>query len=76
MSIRLENEGQRKPLGTWSCPGAAAGRHCIGPRIDGSVPDWPGETFDLLLEVEGHPEFSSRYTLAFARTIGLKPSTP
>ena len=66
-SVRLEAGDESIALGTWRCPGTPANEHCAGPVVAGRVPASPGETFDLVVEVAGHPELSSRYTLAFAR---------
>ena len=64
-TVTLKAGGQTLALGTWHCPGTPANTHCTGPKISGVVPDWTGETFDLCLEVAGHPALSSRYTLVF-----------
>jgi beta-mannosidase len=64
---RLEAGRKSLSLGTWSCEGAAANTHCPGPTVSGHAPDWPGETFDLIVEVKDRPELNSRYTLAYAR---------
>ena len=66
-TVRLEAAGESVTLGTWTCPGTAINTHCTGPIVSGRVPDWPGETFELVVEALGQPELSSRYTLAFAR---------
>jgi hypothetical protein len=66
-SARLEAGDESIALGTWRCPGTPANEHCPGPVVTGHVPTSPGETFDLVVEVTGRPELSSRYTLAFAR---------
>ena len=66
-NVRFEGGGSSLVLGGWSCPGTAANTHCPGPAVSGRVPDWAGETFDLVIEVPGHPELASRYTLAYAR---------
>ena len=68
ISARLESGKKTVHLGLWACPGAAINTHCHGPVVTGRVPDWPGETFDLVVETAGRPELSSRYTLAFKTT--------
>jgi len=60
--------GSSTRLGAWTCPGSAAGTNCAGPVMRGVVPPCTGETFELIVEVIGQPELSSRYTLAFSRT--------
>lgn len=66
-NVRIESGAATAALGAWNCPGAAANTHGAGPVIIGRVPNWPGELFNLVVEVVGRPEWSSRYTLAFAR---------
>lgn len=66
VSLRTRNGLAR--LGSWSCPGTGAGTHGVGPVIRGVVPPRAGETFELVVEVTGRPEWSSSYTLAFSRS--------
>jgi len=65
-NARLEAGERSLSLAKWDCAGTVANTHCQGPVVTGQVPDWPGETFDLVVEVIGHPALNSRYTLAFA----------
>ncbi len=68
MKTWLESAGQRTALGTWDCPGTEPNQHLVGPVLTGLTPAAQGETFRLHIEDEGHPEFSSVYTLAFKRS--------
>jgi beta-mannosidase len=72
-NVRFEAGSVSISLGTWNCPGSAANTHRPGPEVAGRVPDCPDETFDLVVEVGGRPELSSRYTLAFSRQIPGEP---
>jgi hypothetical protein len=63
----LQTASERTELASWACPGAPANTHVVGPKVSGKVPDGTGQTFDLVLEVEGRPELGSRYTLVFKR---------
>lgn len=66
-SVHLEAGEKSLSLGTWDCAGTATNTHGAGPVVTGQVPAWPGETFDLVVEVIGRPELSSRYALAFGK---------
>ena len=48
-----------------------------GPMARYQLPGWKADRFKVLLEVEGHPEYNSEYTLAYQpRTAWQKSSTP
>jgi beta-mannosidase len=53
------------PLGEWPCPGTSANTHATGPELMTTTPSWPEALATLVVEVAGHPEWSSRYTIAF-----------
>ena len=68
IGVYLQAGDTRMPLGSWACPGSTAGTNCAGPVLQGVVPAQTGNTFELVIDVVGQPEWSSRYTLVFART--------
>jgi len=48
-----------------------------GPTVRYKLPAFKSDRFRILLEVEGHPEYNSEYTLAYQpRTIKSKRITP
>lgn len=48
-----------------------------GPTVRCQLPGWKTDRFKVLLEVEGHPEYNSEYTLAYQpRTTGRFKNTP
>ena len=65
VAVRLERMegGAEVVVGTWRCSGAAAGRHTEGPEFFAQAPDWPRGLFALVVDVQGRPEWSSRYQL-------------
>jgi beta-mannosidase len=54
-------------IARWTCPGAAANTHVVGPGARGIVPSGTGQTFNLMIEVDDYPQWNSTYTLAYAR---------
>jgi beta-mannosidase len=70
MQVRVSlvsGSGEVLEVYKWKCPGAHAGRHSAGPEVSARVPNWDGLTFELVLDVVEHPDYSSRYTLAFQK---------
>ncbi|RPI03124.1 MAG: hypothetical protein EHM72_02350 [Calditrichaeota bacterium] len=47
---------------------AEANSNVVGPTLQWKLPGWQSDRFQLLLEVEGHPEWNSTYTLLYRRT--------
>jgi hypothetical protein len=46
---------------------AEANSNIIGPTLQWKLPKWQSDRFQLLIEVEGHPEWNSVYTLLYRR---------
>ncbi|MEN8203364.1 MAG: hypothetical protein ABFS28_12270 [Bacteroidota bacterium] len=65
LSIRLRAAGEEVELLRWDFGEAPANRNLEGPTVRGILPSWDSDRFDLVLEVEGHPEYSSVYTLQY-----------
>jgi beta-mannosidase len=57
---RLDAGGTVIPLGTWVVPAGSGNQR--GPTVRGSLPTGFRGRFDLVLEVDGQPGQSSRYT--------------
>ncbi len=53
-------------LGSWEFGGAAPNTNLEGPVLKAELPPWKTGGFTLLLEVEGHPDYSSQYTFLLA----------
>ena len=50
---------------TWEFKQALQNRNIAGPTVRGVLPDWDTDRFNVVLEVEDHPEYSSSYTLLY-----------
>lgn len=60
----LENGGRSVELGRWQTPELEGNQNAAGPILTQTIPaDWKG-LFDVVLEVEGHPEEGNRITLS------------
>lgn len=62
--------GERQmELLTWKFQQAGQNQNISGPTVRGILPHWEADQFDVLLEVKGHPEYSSSYTLVYKPLI-------
>lgn len=62
---------------TWEYDGMKANVNQQGPTARIKLPAWRTDRFKVVLEVEGHPEYNSEYTLAYQpRTVERKRTTP
>jgi len=46
-----------------------------GPTVRFQLPSWKTDRIKLILEVEGHPEYNSEYTLAYQAAAIVQKST-
>jgi len=61
----------------WEFGSMNANVNQAGPTVRYKLPAWKSDRFRILLEVEGHPEYNSEYTLAYQpRATGRKKYTP
>lgn len=61
----------------WEYTAMKASINQQGPTARYQLPGWKTDRFKVLLEVEGHPECNSEYTLAYqSRTTGRSKNTP
>ncbi len=65
MTVKIEAAGERVTLLEWNYNTMAANNNQQGPTVRYKLPSMTADRFKILLEVEGHPEYSSVYTLAF-----------
>lgn len=49
----------------WEFDAAQPNRNITGPTVRGVLPQWDSDRFEVILEVENHPEYSSSYTLLY-----------
>ena len=61
----------------WDFNSMKANVNQAGPTVRCKLPAWSTDRFKVVLEVEGHPEYNSEYTLAYQpRTVERKRTTP
>ena len=61
----------------WDFGSMKANVNQAGPTVRCKLPAWSTDRFKVVLEVEGHPEYNSEYTLAYLpRTVERKRTTP
>ncbi|MGE5395395.1 MAG: glycoside hydrolase family 2 protein [Candidatus Saccharibacteria bacterium] len=61
----------------WPYNPMKANMNQAGPTVRCKLPAWSTDRFKVVLEVEGHPEYNSEYTLAYQpRTVERKRTLP
>ena len=65
LDVKLMAGQEELVLLTWEFEPPDANRNLAGPTVRGILPGWDTDRFELVLEVENHPEYSSRYTLLY-----------
>lgn len=62
--VSLECDGRTVSLGEWESPELVPNTNASGPTFKATIPeDWRG-LFDVVLQVDGHPEEGNRMTLS------------
>ncbi|MBS0001382.1 MAG: hypothetical protein KFF73_20520 [Cyclobacteriaceae bacterium] len=76
MSVKIIGDGEVELL-RWDFPEVPANQNLQGPTARVKMPDWEGEIFELLLEVDNNPQMNSVYTLLYLPDpAGEKSSVP
>lgn len=70
MSVYVGVLGERRHLADWNYPALAANTNQAGPVVRFTLPSFTTDRFHVWLDVKGHPEYSSDYTLAFGSFAG------
>jgi beta-mannosidase len=65
ITVKIEAAGEKVTLLEWNYGKMAAGINQAGPTVRYKLASWPADRFKILLEVDGHPEYNSVYTLAY-----------
>ncbi len=65
INIKLLTDNSELKLLTWEFDALNENTNLAGPTVRCVLPSWETDRFKLILEVEGHPEFSSEYTLLY-----------
>jgi beta-mannosidase len=63
VNIYFQSKDKKLNIGSWNYGKVEANQNLKGPALRCFLPNWPAGLFKLVLEVEGHPELSSEYTL-------------
>lgn len=62
---------------SWDYSAMKANVNQTGPTVRCKLPAWSTDRFKVILEVEGHPEYNSEYTLAYQpRSVQRVRTTP
>ena len=77
VKIKLVAGTSELVLLNWDFDAMKANVNQAGPTVRCKLPAWSTDRFKVVLEVEGHPEYNSEYTLAYQpRTVERKRTTP
>ena len=77
VTIKIASETTTVTILDWDFMPMSANINQVGPTVRYKLPAFKSDRFRILLEVEGHPEYNSDYTLAYQpRTIKGKRITP
>jgi len=67
VKVKIVAGNSESVLLNWDFQTLKANTNLAGPTIRLKLPHWEVDRFKLVLEVEGHPEFNSEYTLLFKK---------
>lgn len=67
ITVKIVTAGEQITLLEWNYMQMAADINQPGPTVRYKLPIWPVDRIKILLEVEGHPEYNSQYTLAYGQ---------
>ena len=77
VTIKIASETTTVTILDWDFMPMSANINQVGPTVRYKLPAFKSDRFRILLEVEGHPEYNSEYSLAYQpRTIKGKRITP
>jgi beta-mannosidase len=65
ITVKIEAAGKQISILDWTYLHMDANTNQPGPTVRYKLPSWPVDRIKILLEVEGHPEYNSAYTLAY-----------
>jgi beta-mannosidase len=75
--IKIKGPDSPTTLLEWEYTAMSANINQSGPTVRYKLPVFNSDRFMILLEVEGHPEYNSQYTLSYKRrATGAKTFTP
>lgn len=65
VTIKMAGSGPETELLKWEYQPLIANINEAGPTVRCNLPAWETDRFKIILEVEGHPEYNSEYTLVY-----------
>jgi len=65
VNVKLKVAGQELKLQSWEFKAPGVNKNLSGPSVRATLPDWNADRMELVLEVEGQPEYSSTYLLQY-----------
>ena len=66
ISVKLKTAKGEELILKWESPVSTVNTNVAGPTVRFRLPSWENtDRFDVILDVEGHPEYSSSYTLLY-----------
>lgn len=75
--VKLKAGKDELHLLTWEFDALEANTNFAGPTVRTNLPKWDSDRFELIVEVEDHPEYNSAYTMLYEKTRRpKKPFTP
>ena len=77
VTIKIRTGTSEIALLNWDFSAMKANTNQSGPTVRCKLPAWKTDRFKVILEVEGHPEYKSEYTLAYQpRSVERVRTTP
>lgn len=65
ITVSLAAGNKKIRISEWNFPQPEINTNICGPLVKFRLPAWDTDRFKLLLEMDGHPEFNSEYTLLY-----------
>jgi beta-mannosidase len=66
ISVKLKSAKGEEVIMKWESPVAGSNTNVAGPTVRFRLPYWENtDRFEVILDVEGHPEYSSSYILLY-----------
>ncbi len=72
VNVKLKAGATELKLLSWSFNALEANLNFAGPTVRTNLPAWNTDRFELIVEVEGHPEYTSAYTMLYVPKVKPK----
>ena len=67
ITVKVSAGKEQITLLEWNYRQLAANSNQPGPTVRYKLPSWTVDRFKVFLEVDGHPEYNSEYTLSYRK---------